>query len=199
MRTSTRSTKDRILAVAKKQFERQGIEGLSLRQVAKALDITPMALYRHYADKNDLIDALSEDALDDWYRRVAAIQVDSPVDWIVQMTEAFLRFGLEVPRRFEAAFLLAAPHARQFPDDIAAGRSPALSLIMKQIERAQREGTIVGLPAHEIAMTIWALGQGLISLYRANRIDHDETVFRDFYRSAMQRCLASFSLKDSRA
>ena len=57
-------TKERILAAARGAFDREGPEGLSMRDIAKTAGITPMAIYRHYADKQALIDALVLDALD---------------------------------------------------------------------------------------------------------------------------------------
>src|SRR5690348_17571537 len=49
--------------------DRKGLEGLSLREVAARVGITPMAIYRHFASKEALIDALVLDALDEWSDR----------------------------------------------------------------------------------------------------------------------------------
>ena len=35
-----------------------GLEALTMRQLAEMLDVAPMALYRHVANKDDLIDAM---------------------------------------------------------------------------------------------------------------------------------------------
>jgi AcrR family transcriptional regulator len=185
-------TKHRILAAAQERFHRDGIAGLSMRSLAKDVGLTPMALYRHYADKEALIDALSAAALDDWRDRLAAIEAPSAFASLEAVGEAFLDFALEAPRRFEAAFLLPARGARRFPDDIVAGRSPPLNLVMAHIEQAQRDGTLGAAPPSEIAMTIWALSQGLVALYRANRFS-DREAFRTTYRAALRRCYASFS------
>jgi AcrR family transcriptional regulator len=47
---------DGALAVA----EREGFERLSMRLVARELGVSPMALYRHVANKDDLLDGLVE-------------------------------------------------------------------------------------------------------------------------------------------
>ena len=185
-------TKHRILAAAQDRFERDGTEGLSMRSLAKDVGLTPMALYRHYADKEALIDAISVAALEDWRDRLAAIEAPSAIASLEAVGEAFLDFALEAPRRFEAAFLLPARNARRFPDDIEAGKSPPLNLVMGHIEQAQRDGALGDAPPSEIAMTIWALSQGLVALYRANRFSDGDT-FRATYRAALRRCYASFS------
>ncbi|HWD48676.1 MAG TPA: helix-turn-helix domain-containing protein, partial [Rhizomicrobium sp.] len=75
-------TKDRILAAAKAAFDRDGAEGLSMRDIAKAVGITPMAIYRHYENKQALIDALVLDALAEWSLIVAAIPSADPLAWL---------------------------------------------------------------------------------------------------------------------
>ncbi len=163
-----------------------------MRNLAKDLNVTPMALYRHYTDKDDLIDALTSDALDEWHKLIAAVRAPSALGWLEGMMEAFLDFALQTPRRFEAAFILPARNARRFPHDVIAGHSPPLNLILAHIEQAQREGALCDAPASEIAMMFWALGQGLVSLFFANRFT-SEAEFRAVYRSAIRRCFFSYS------
>jgi AcrR family transcriptional regulator len=47
-----------VLEAASKVAEREGFQGLSMRSVARELDVSAMALYRHVADKDDLLDGL---------------------------------------------------------------------------------------------------------------------------------------------
>lgn len=49
-------TKERILLTALSLFARDGYEAASVRQIAAALDMTKGALYRHYANKQDIFD-----------------------------------------------------------------------------------------------------------------------------------------------
>jgi AcrR family transcriptional regulator len=59
-------TSQRILKAARKAFDKKGLEGLSLREIANEVGITPMAIYRHYDNKQALVDALVLDALGAW-------------------------------------------------------------------------------------------------------------------------------------
>lgn len=186
------NTQQRIFQAAKRLYGRDGLEGLSIRNVAKDVGVTPMAIYRHYADKDALIDTLTADALDVWAARVAAIHAHAPMEWLEALTRAFLDFALEEPRNYEAAFVLPARHARRFPDDFVAGRSPAVSMIFERIEEAKAQDLIArDADTAEIGITLWGLGQGLISLYQANRFT-SEKEFHEVYAAAMRRCLASF-------
>ena len=51
-------TRDRILDAARNLFDAEGEAGLSMRRIATVVGITPMAIYRHYADKDALKNAL---------------------------------------------------------------------------------------------------------------------------------------------
>jgi AcrR family transcriptional regulator len=53
-------TRERVLDAALAVSEREGLERLSMRLVARELDASPMALYRHVAAKEDLLDGLVE-------------------------------------------------------------------------------------------------------------------------------------------
>jgi TetR/AcrR family tetracycline transcriptional repressor len=49
---------ERIARAALELSDREGIEGLSMRRVAGKLGVTPMALYFHFRNKDELIDAV---------------------------------------------------------------------------------------------------------------------------------------------
>jgi AcrR family transcriptional regulator len=184
-------TRDRIFKAAKRLFDEKGLEGVSLRSVAKKIGITPMAIYRHFEDKQALVDALVLDGLAEWAARVEALPPLKGIAWLEQIGEAYLDFALKEPRRFEAAFLLPSTKARRYPDDFVAGRSPAGNVSMKVLDEAAAEGLLRAAPI-EIMITTAALSQGLISLYRAGRIAGGEDGFRTVYRRAMRRSTLSF-------
>lgn len=189
------STRDKILAAARKAFDRDGLEGVSLRDIAAQVGITPMAIYRHFDSKDALVDALVLDALGEWSAIVAALP---PGEGLVQLERgwnAFLDFALERPRRFEAAFLVHSRQARRYPDDFIAGLSPAGSVQLRIIEKLMQQGVLEASSPIEIMMTHSALSQGLVTLYRAGRIVGGEKEFREIYRNSMRRSLESFLAK----
>ena len=47
-----------MLLAAIAQVDEGGLEALSMRKLAEMLDVAPMALYRHVADKDDLVDGM---------------------------------------------------------------------------------------------------------------------------------------------
>jgi len=74
-------TRDRIVRAALDLVDRGGLDGLSMRKLATALKVDPMAIYHHIPNKDALIRALVEavfsempapSARGDWKRRVRA-------------------------------------------------------------------------------------------------------------------------------
>lgn len=58
MRAKKALTRDRALAEAVELADSEGIEAVSMRQLAARLDVVPMALYRHVANKEDLLNGM---------------------------------------------------------------------------------------------------------------------------------------------
>ncbi|HEX2231904.1 MAG TPA: helix-turn-helix domain-containing protein [Thermoleophilaceae bacterium] len=53
-----RLSRERIVDAAFRVLEREGWEALSMRRLGQELDVWPMAVYRHFQDKDELVDAL---------------------------------------------------------------------------------------------------------------------------------------------
>src|SRR3954452_14752960 len=58
-------TRERILAAALDLARREGPGALSMRRIAQELDVWPMSLYRHFRDRDELLDALAQEAAHD--------------------------------------------------------------------------------------------------------------------------------------
>ena len=190
-------SKDRIFTAAKMVLEQDGIHGLSMRRIAQESGMAPMSLYRHFADKDALLNALMADGLAAWEERVRAIRTKVPLQWLERIGEEFLAFALEEPHRFDAAFFLPAPEARRYPADFAAGRSPVIAMTVAKIEQARAEGVLGDIPALDVALTYSALAQGLVSMHRARRFS-GEAEFTALYRSVMRQSLKSLTIETKR-
>jgi AcrR family transcriptional regulator len=189
----TTSTRARILRSARTLFDSGGLEALSLRKIAAQVAVTPMAIYRHFADKEALVDALVIDGLDRWKERVDEIRCNEPLTWLTMVGDEFMHFALEEPRRFEAAFLMRSKGARRYPDDFVAGLSPVGGLWRTRLEELRQLGKLSSrIEPLEAGLTLWALAQGLVTLYRAGRFAGGAEEFHAFYKRSIRRCLASF-------
>jgi AcrR family transcriptional regulator len=77
-------TRERLLRTAVALADQGGIESLSMRKLAQALDVVPMALYRHFANKDELLNGLVD---------LVVGEIDPPLDgadWKTAIRERIL-------------------------------------------------------------------------------------------------------------
>src|SRR5579883_3251092 len=129
------STAERIAGAARKLLDREGAEAVTMRRVATTVGITPMALYRHFADREGLLNALADAGFEELAARVGgAVKPGTPEKQLREILDVFLDFGLERPRLFELMFLTRREGARQFPGDFRGGRSPTAKFAASALE-----------------------------------------------------------------
>ena len=87
MPAQKRLNRDELVTTAMSVVDAEGLEAVTVRRVAQRHDVTPMALYRHFDDKDGLLDALAERVLDDV--RLPAAD-DRP--WHAQMDDLLTEF-----------------------------------------------------------------------------------------------------------
>jgi AcrR family transcriptional regulator len=90
-------TRDQVLDTALALAEDQGLDAVSMREVARRLGVTPMALYRHVGDKQALLDGVVERLLDE----LPAPDPSLPPE---ERLRAFARALRETARRHPVAF-----------------------------------------------------------------------------------------------
>ena len=54
-----------ITSTAVEVVRREGLDALSMRRLAQELDVWPMSMYRHFRDKEELLDAVAAAGADD--------------------------------------------------------------------------------------------------------------------------------------
>jgi AcrR family transcriptional regulator len=90
-----RITRETILTAALEIIDQEGVEGLSIRRLGRALDRDPMVLYRYVPHKADLLDGIAEVVL-------AKLRVDTAAgDWRSQLrvvARDFRQLALDHPR-----------------------------------------------------------------------------------------------------
>lgn len=165
------TTKDRILAIAIAELETKGLDGLSLRAVGQKAGITPMAVYRHFADKAALLQALGEYALDRWQARIQTMADLPLLAGFEAMAAAFIDYALDEPALFDAAFVLKTHAERIYPEDFEAGRSPVVGGFARRLAEGQAMEQVRDGPPLELAMAVWGVLQGLVGLHRSGRFN----------------------------
>jgi AcrR family transcriptional regulator len=113
----------RIIAAAWELARRDGLAGISLRDLADQVDLRQPSLYAYFESKLDLYDAMFADGNRQMVEAVRArATVDDPIDELVGYVELLVRVAGEEPVRHQLLFQRTLPGFEPSP----AAFAPAL-------------------------------------------------------------------------
>ncbi|MBV1851226.1 TetR/AcrR family transcriptional regulator [Catellatospora tritici] len=177
------STKQRVIDVATRILEEEGADAVSVRRVAAAVGVTPMALYRHFPNRDELLAHVATTS----FAQVAAQWAVLEQPTLAEAADALIDFALARPRLYEFMFTARREGARQYPEDFREGRSPTAAILAAAIQRDMAAGALKDDDVHEVALTLTAQLHGLIQLYHGGRINLTEPQFRILCHRCLDR------------
>ena len=181
-------TLQRIAQAGRALLDEEGPEAVSMRRVAKAVRITPMAIYRHYPDRDALLNTIADQGFAELTNRLAEKATSRNFeDRLMTMADIYLDHALQNPRLFELMFLKPRKGARRFPGDFKAGESPTANLMAEVLREAMSSGWLRKDDVWEITFEMGALSHGLIMLFLGGRTGLTAAGFRTLYRRAFRR------------
>ncbi|HWY25364.1 MAG TPA: TetR/AcrR family transcriptional regulator [Nevskia sp.] len=198
---SPASTVERISEVALGLLEQGGPEAVTMRVVAQAVGITPMAIYHHFPNREALLQAVTDREFD----RFAAFQQARlkkmpprarPRTVMYELMHSYIDYAVARPLLFDYVFSRERPAARRFPEDFRARRSPTMTPLADAVEAAMAAGWLRKDDVWEVTMQMGGSLHGWLVLYRGNRFSYTEAEFRAFCERGMDRLLAGLRNKD---
>jgi AcrR family transcriptional regulator len=182
--------RERILRAARRIYEKDGLAGLSMRRVSAQVGLTPMALYRHYADKDALLDALVADGFAQFETFVAvAADQPTPTARFRGVLEAYIEFALERPRTFELMFFIPRDNVPPAPASLEATPSPSFTRIIAAVKEAMKDGALAPDDIGQVLLLAWSTVHGLIALHFSGRFGHDDNAFRPIASQTIDRLM----------
>ncbi len=151
-----------------------------MRRVAKAVKITPMAIYHHFPNRTVLLNTVVD-------REFARFQEEllqqerrggSHESILLHSLDAYVAYAFKRPRIFDYVFSQPRENARQYPEGFRSGQSPSLTAIATMAERAMKDGFLRKADVWEVALALWAHVHGYVTLYRAGRFNLSEKEFQ---------------------
>ncbi len=158
------------LATARRIVEKEGLPGLTARNVARAMGYAPGTLYNLFGNLDDMIVHLNARTLDDLNDRLSVdLGAGSPEEVLGRMLSGYLDFLEENSNLWNLLFEHKLPGDRKIPDWYAGKVDKVLSLVEEVLSPLFAEDRQD--QKRDAACILWASLHGICSLYQAGKLD----------------------------
>jgi len=162
-------TRSRILDAAREMFVQDGVEAVTMREIAKRIEYTPTAIYHHFRDKQALIEEL---CLIDFTDLANAFQkigrIEDPVERLRRIGLAYMDYALEHPSHYRFMFMTPKPMLPESSFGISDDKpdTHAYGVLRSTVDEGIAQGRFRPefTDADELAQVLWSGVHGIVSL-----------------------------------
>ena len=172
-RRPTAGLKQRLLAGARKLLVKEGYEGFSLRQVAKAARVSPTSVYLHFASKDALLHELIDEGMGRLYEQMTAAgeAIADPHERLEAICRSYVSFGLENGELYDVMFNLAPTRMARYPVENYRRAYRNQELLQGVIASCWGRDDVDAPELRLAGTTLWASMHGVVCLIVNRRID----------------------------
>ena len=162
------SLRDQIRDTARDLFAREGYESVSMRRIGSEVGCSPMAIYRHYENKEELLLSICEETFQHMIRLLDETRKGpgTRLEILRRCVRTILDFHISHPNHYKVTFMTVLP-----PGPVA-GRKVAIGQrVMDRLRAGVREcaeenelNVDVEMTAQIIRVAIHGLASSLITL-----------------------------------
>ena len=155
-----------LVDAAKQLIAERGLEGFTLREVARRVGVTHVAAYRHYADRRALLAAVAEHGFHQLRRRLEGARKKAPASLgprLRVILAAYLQFCWDDPSLARVMFGPRLGRAGEFPRLEAAVES-SLGLIAETIATHAPRRVLRNRSARHLGIALWTFVHGFSTL-----------------------------------
>lgn len=146
-RASSLSLREQIRNAARDLFAREGFESVSMRRIGAEVGCSPMAMYRHYENKEELLVSICEETFGEMVKLIDAgrEKPGTPIEKLRRCVRTIIDFHLNHPNHFKVTFMTEIPPGPTAERRLALGQ-PALDRLRRGIrESAEAAGKEIDL------------------------------------------------------
>jgi len=149
-----------------------GINKLSLRQVARRVGVSHAAPYRHFEDKEALLAVVAEAGFQGFTHHLqVAVDAapDDPTQQFLGCGRAYVRYALQHPTHYRLMFS-EFPLCEDRFESLNRVADASFTVIVNVITRGQKQGVFRAGDARTMALGAWTQVHGLALLLLAGRL-----------------------------
>jgi len=156
-----------LMTAALQLIDRHGVKGFSLKDAAASAGVSTAAPYRHFADKEALLDAIRGEGFGLFNASLVAAYAgaESARDKIVELGVAYVRFALEHPAHFQLMFSMKGGEGPPEEPGDASG-----FMLLVQAVAALHPGAS-SQTRDDLVLVCWSLVHGFAMLQREGVFD----------------------------
>jgi AcrR family transcriptional regulator len=186
--------KNALIKAGVEILSKEGMEGLSLRQVAQRAGVSHSAPYAHFPDKQSLIAAISTEGFNQLYSELdAAVSAypKNPKKQLQQGALAYLQFALKNTDTFKIMFSGVLEKEKDYPAFVEISHK-TFQRVVDVVRACQQAGIMRATSAEMMAVAAWGQVHGIVSLALEGQISHsvlDDHEIKDVVAFAVEQMI----------
>ena len=160
-----------ILDAALRLFRERGYDGVSIRNIAEAIEYSPGTIYLYYKDKSEIFFALQYEAAAvkrDHLLPVAGIA--DPWERLVEFGRRYVDFGMKHPDLYDLLFITRAPMEYIENQECWKLGMATHAFFQETVQACVDQRYFKSTDTETIAYTLWCHAHGLVSLFVRERM-----------------------------
>lgn len=171
-------TREAILDAARQIISKEGVDALSIRGIADAIDYSPAGLYEYFGSKEEIIMAVVNQGFDRFTQALGGVDVAlPPTEYLRQVGLAYIDFAVHNPDFFLLMFTTAplSDFYKEGRKEICDATSavallkddPSFGILYRAVKRCADEGSFQADTEEAIfgfALTAWSHIHGVAML-----------------------------------
>lgn len=164
--------KEACVAAAHEVIAERGVEGLSLRDVARKLQVSHQAPYRHFPSRDHLLAEIMRRCFDQFAQYLdERPPADSPHVDLAHMGERYLQYAASHPLEYRLMFGTPWPEPAEHPELVK--HAVHAFDVLRNVLRAMHAGNDNREEIADLdALFIWSSMHGMASIAQANVMSH---------------------------
>ena len=160
------SLKKAIIEASLQMIEKEGVDTLSIREVAKKAGVTHQAPYRHFKNREALLAALAQDGLEKLfsYLQQSFRTEGAPSLNLVKLGQAYFSWGLKNPDHFRLMFGHSIPDF-ETSEELGLAAQKILDLVNFVVIQNQKAKLFRPGEPRSISRQLWAAVHGTTLLF----------------------------------
>jgi AcrR family transcriptional regulator len=163
--------KEACIQAAREVIAEQGVEGLSMRDVARRLEISHQAPYRHFPNRDHLLVEIMRRCFEDFAQFIDEKSKDETNDELRGMGEAYLTYASLKPLEYRLMFATPWPEPAAHPD-LVKYAVHAFDVLRKNLIKKHEGQRQAKVQAELEAVFIWSALHGLATIEQSNVMQH---------------------------